>query len=103
MAIILIMAANYCNPQDGGISPPKYNPQYGYCDFNQDDDIMQAGIVDLSACFDDTLFCQALNERVAKSKVAMEAGSVNVEDVTEDDSVFELFAAHADSPKGVTA
>ena len=46
-----------------------------------------------------------MTERTAKSKIAMESGNITLEgfDDDVDDSIFELSAAHADTPKGVTA
>ena len=33
----------------------------------------------------------------------MEAGSLNIEEMTDENDIFKLFAAHAETPKGVTA
>ena len=72
-------------------------------DLMRDDDYMQAGIADLTACFDEELLRRAVTERAAKSKVAMEAGSIKLDDVSEDESIFQSSAAHAETPMGVTA
>ena len=37
------------------------NPQDGEIDFNRHDDVMQARIADLTACYDDGLLCRMLN------------------------------------------
>ena len=46
-----------------------------------------------------------MTEHTARSKIAMEYGNIALEgfDDDKDDSIFELSAAHADTPKGVTA
>ena len=46
-----------------------------------------------------------MTERTAKSKIAIEFGNIALEgfDDDEDDSIFEFSAAHADTPKVVTA
>ena len=46
-----------------------------------------------------------MTKRTAKSKIAMESGNITLEGFkdNEDDSIFELAAAHAETPKGVTA
>jgi len=71
--------------------------------FNRDDDVMQAAVSELSACYDESLLAQALNERCMRGKIAMEAGSANVIELDEDVDLFEAFATHAETPKGVTA
>ncbi len=38
-----------------------------------------------------------------KSKVTMEAGSVNIKEIADKDGILELFASHVETPKGVTA
>ena len=62
-------------------------------------------VADLTGCLDEELLRRAVTERTAKSKIAMESGNITLEgfDDDEDDSIFELSAAHADTPKGVTA
>ena len=71
----------------------------------RDDDYMQVAVADLDGCLDEELLRRAVTERTAKSKIAMESGNITLEgfDDDEDDSIFELSAAHADTPKGVTA
>ena len=45
-----------------------------------------------------------LNERGEQFKIAMEAGSIVLDGLTDDDDeVFESAATHAETPKGVTA
>ena len=77
------------------------NIQEGDADFLRDDDVYKAAISQLSPCFEDDLFCLVVNERVLNSKVAMEAGSLNIEDLTDDNAVLEIFAAAAEKPRGV--
>ena len=81
------------------------NPQDGDSAFMMNDDFMQAGVADLSACFNDELLNQLVTKRASKGKIAMEAGSISLEDMLNDDKdlVFESSAAHVDTPKGVTA
>ena len=56
------------------------------------------------SCFDKELFQKAVTNQTAKSKIAMEAGSISLDDFQEDDDfMFELSAVHVDTPKGVTA
>ena len=76
-----------------------------YFDFVRDEDYMQAAVADLTGCFDEELLRRAVTERTAKSKIAMESGNITLEGFkdNEDDSIFELAAAHAETPKGVTA
>ena len=66
---------------------------------------MQAAVADLTGCFDEELLRRAMTERTEKSKIAMKSGNTTLEgfDDDEDDSIFELSAAHADTPKVVTA
>ena len=66
---------------------------------------MQAAVADLTGCFDEELIRRAVTERTAKSKIAMKSGNITLEGFkdNEDDSIFELAAAHAETPKGVTA
>ena len=73
--------------------------------FVRDDDYKQAAVVDLTECLDEEFFRRAVTERTAKSKIGMESGNITLEGFNndEDDSIFELSAAHADTPKGVTA
>ena len=52
------------------------NPQHGDMDFIRDDDYMQAGISDLTTCFNEELLCKTMTERAAKFKIAMEAGII---------------------------
>ncbi len=65
--------------------------------------MLQSDVADLSACFDDGLFCRTVNEQVVKNKVMMEASSSTIANVMEDDNIFELFAVHVETPKGVMA
>ena len=46
-----------------------------------------------------------MTERGAKSKIAMEFGNISLDGFNnnEDDAIFELAAAHAETLKGVTA
>ena len=52
---------------------PCYNPQHDDMDFIKDDYYMQAGIVDLTAFFNEELLCKTVTEMVVHSKVAMKA------------------------------
>ena len=81
------------------------NPQDADSAFKMDDDYMQAGVADLSACFNDELLSEMVTSRASKGKLAMEAGSVRLNDMfsEDDDLIFESSAAHVDTPKGVTA
>ena len=45
-------------------------------DFIRDDDYMQAGIADFTACFNEELLCKSVTERTEKSKIAVEAGNI---------------------------
>ena len=56
-----------------------------------------------TACFDQDLLCKLANERTAKLKLAMEAGSTDIWEEDPVDELFESAAAHVDLPKGVTA
>ena len=66
---------------------------------------MQAAVAELTGCLDEELFRRAVTKRTAQSKIAMESGNITLEvfNDDEDDSIFELSAAHADTPKGVTS
>ena len=66
---------------------------------------MQAALADLTGCFDEELLQRSVTERGAKSKIAMESGNISLDGFknNEDDAIFELAAAHAETPKGVTA
>ena len=101
-AISSIVARNY-DDTDGIMLGA--HPRDGDSAFLTDDDFMQAGIADLSACFNEELLCKAVNDRTVKGKLAMEAGSIFIDDFLNDDEdfVFESSAAHAETPKGVTA
>ena len=101
-AISSIVARNY-DDTDGIMLGA--HPRDGDSAFLTDDDFMQAGIADLSACFNEELLCKAVNDRTVKGKLAMEAGSIFIDDFLSDDEdfVFESSAAHAETPKGVTA
>ena len=100
-AISSIVAKNY-DDTDGIMLGA--HPRDGDSAFLTDDDFMQAGIADLSACFNEELLCKAVNDRTVKGKLAMEAGSIFIDDfLNDEDFVFESSAAHAETPKGVTA
>ena len=101
-AISSIVARNYDNTDEIML---KADPRRGEAAFLMDDDFMQAGIADLSACFNEELLLKAVNERAVKGKLAMEAGSICLDDFLndDDDSIFESSATHAETPKGVTA
>ena len=62
---------------------------------------MQAAVADLTGCFDKELLWRAVTERGAKSKIAMESGNIYLYGFNnnEDDSIFELAAAHAKRQK----
>ena len=62
-------------------------------------------MADLTGCFDKELLRRAVTERTAKSKIAMVSGNITFEGFkdNENDSIFELAAAHAETPNGVTA
>ena len=66
---------------------------------------MQAAVADLTSCFDGELLRRDVTERGAKSKISMESGNISLDDFknNEDDAIFELAAAHAETQKGVTA
>ena len=71
-------------------------------DFIRDDYYMQAGIADLTACFNDEFLCKAVTERTEKLKIAMEDGSIFFYgSYYIDDKMFESSATHADTPKGL--
>ena len=57
------------------------NPQDGDSAFRMDDDFMQAGVADLSACFNEELLNELVSKRASKSKFAMEAGSIWLKDI----------------------
>ena len=79
------------------------NIQHDDMEFIIDDDYMQAGIDDLTACFNEELLCKAVTERAAKSKISMEAGSILFDGFNDiDDKIFESSVTHADTPKGIT-
>ena len=100
-AISSIVARNY-DDTDGIMLGA--HPRDGDSAFLTDDDFMQAGIADLSACFNEELLCKAVNDRTVKGKLAVEAGSIFIDDfLNDEDFVFESSAAHAETPKGVTA
>ena len=66
---------------------------------------MQAAVADLTGYLDEELFRRAVTKRTEQSKIAMESGNITLEgfDNDEDEYIFELSAAHAETPKGVTA
>ena len=66
---------------------------------------MQAAVADLTGCFDDELLQRAVTKRAAKSEIAMESENISLDvfNNNEDDAIFEFAAAHAETPKGVTA
>ena len=100
--IISIVAANHDRLSEGAVQMG-CNPQDGDADLSRGEDYMQSAIADLTACFDQDLLCRMANERTAKSKVAMEAGSISLCGDDFVDELFEASAAHVDTPKGVTA
>ena len=70
--------------------------------FIRDDDYMQAGIADLTECFNEELLCKAVTDQVEKSKIAMEAGNILFDGFNNiDDKMSESFAMHADTPNGI--
>ena len=72
-------------------------------DFIRDDDYMQYGISDLTACFNKEFLCKAVTDQAAKSKISTEAGIILCDGFNEnDDKMFESSASHADKPKGIT-
>ena len=100
-AISLIVAANYnCVTDDEG-KDGCANPQDSDFNFKRDDDYMQVRIADLTTSFNKELLRQAVTDRGAKSKVAMECGDVflcGFED--KQDQIFEASAAHAEPQRG---
>ena len=86
-AISSVVARNYEGIDEVMLGEP--NPQDGDSAFNMDDDFMQAGIADLSACFNEELFSKAVTERAMQGKRAMEAGSVCLDDLDALDLVDE--------------
>ena len=44
--------------------------------FIMDDDFMQAGVADLSVCFNEELLSQMVTDRAAKRNIPLEAGSI---------------------------
>ena len=65
-AISSIVAANYNCVIDNKGKDGCANPQDGDFDLIRDNDYMQAGIADLTACFDKELLRQAVTNRGAK-------------------------------------
>ena len=100
-AVSSIVAKNHGDPAEEPAH--ESNPQDGDSDFIRDDDVIASALAGLSHCWDDDLFCREVNERVGKSKVAMEAGCLDIEDMTDDPSVLEIFSTTADKPRGVTS
>ena len=76
-----------------------------YFYFIRDDDCMKAVVAYLTGCFDEELLRRAVTERGAKYKITMESGNIFLDGFknNEDDAIFELAAAHSETPKGVTA
>ena len=103
-AISSIVAANHnCVTDDEGKDFCS-NLQGGDLDFVRDDDYMQAGIADITACFDEELLRRAVTEREEKSKVAMEAGDIFLDGFEDKhDPIFTTSAAHAEPQWRVTA
>ena len=99
-AVSSVVAQNHCNPQDGDSLMPECNPQDGDVEFLRDDDYMRAAISDVSPCYDEVLFNRSVRERASMSKLAMESGCPTVEDVTKDDSIFELCATKTSILRG---
>ena len=81
------------------------NPQDEDSAFLVDNNFMQARIANLSACLNEELFGKILTDRTVKGKLAMEVGSICIDNICSncDDLMFESSAAHAETPKGVTA
>ena len=99
-----IVAANHNYVTDSEDEDLCSNPQDGDLDFVRDDACMEAGIVDLTACFDEELLQRAVTDRGARSKVAMESGNIFLDGFKdEDDLIFTTSVAHAEQQRGVTA
>ena len=99
-----IVAANYNCVTDDEDKDECVNPQDGDFKFVRDNNYMQAGIADLTACFDQELLRRAATDRGAKSKVTMECGDVFLVGLEDrQDQIFEISAAHAEPQRGVTA
>ena len=80
------------------------NTQHDDMEFIRDDDYMQAGIANFTACLNEELLCKVVTERAAKSKIAMESGIIffgGFNDIG--DKMFESSTIHAGKPKGITA
>ena len=97
-----IVARNHERLSEGAVQMG-CNPLDGDADLSRGEDFMQSAVAELTACFDQDLLCKMANERTAKSKVAMEAGSMSIWDDDSEDELFEEAATHVDTPKGVTA
>ena len=74
-------------------------------DFIKDDDYMQAVVSDPTGYFDEEPHQISVTARGSKSKISMEYGNISLDGFknNEDDNIYELAAAHAETPKGVTA
>ena len=71
-------------------------------DFIRDDYYMQAGIADLTACFNDEFLCTSGTERAEKSNIAMEDCIIFFGGFNDNDNgMFESSATHVDTPKGI--
>ena len=57
-------------------------------DFIRDDYYMQAGIADLTACFNEELRCKSVTEQAERSKIAMEADSIFFDGFNDIDEMF---------------
>ena len=80
------------------------NTQHDDMEFIGDGGYMQAGIVNLTAWFNDEIICKAVTEWAEKSKISMEADSIFFDGFNDiDDKMFEYSATHADTLKGITA
>ncbi len=64
--------------------------------------MLQSANADLLPYFDEALFCRAVTDQVDTAKVAIETSSMNIDFFKEDDSIFEMSAAHVDTLKGAT-
>ena len=82
------------------------NPQGGDEDFMRNDDVInviRAAVAALSPCHNKGLLGRSVMEQTEHSKIALESGCSNIEDIAEDNSIFESFAARGNTPRGATA
>ena len=65
---------------------------------------MQAGIDDLTACFNEEFVCKYVTDWASKLKISVEAGNLFFDFSNDiDDENFESSATHSDTPKVITA